>query len=68
MILGSCDYTYFTPKHVANDVLKYQVSKMNIKQIRDSRVSRYFPHSEVIDLAHEDTRLPFPIKELVVTK
>ena len=28
MVLESCDYTHFTPKHVTNDILKYQFSKI----------------------------------------
>ena len=50
MVIGNRDYTHFTPKHITNDILKYQVSKMNTKKIGDSRVNRCFPSPEVKNL------------------
>ena len=58
MVLESRDYTHFTPKHVTNDILKYQVSKMNTKKIGDSRVNRCFPPPEVKNL---ETRILYHI-------
>ena len=65
MVIGSCDYTHFTPKHVTNDILKYQVSKMNTKKIGDSRVNRCFPPPEVKNLETRicDRRLGSAIAE-----
>ena len=58
MVIGSHDYTHFTPKHVTNDILKYQVSKMNSNKIGDSRVNRCFPPPEVKNL---ETRILYHI-------
>ena len=63
MVIGSRDYTHFTPKHVTNDILKYKLSKMNTKELGDSRVNRCFPPPEVKNL---ETRILINLKNNIV--